>query len=346
MWYHSLHTPFLLAFINLSKIVCSHSLGDGIYLDMRENDVHPIDPEVYSNLYTYAHLVDIAYCISEIHGIDPPFKCDLNCEKRFPNMTLVYQWYFPESVTGYIATTYDNIFNYDIAGPRKMIIISLRGTRSIFDTYADMKVDMINYSNLGLNLPFCGRGCKVHNGFYKYFTTTLSNINEYIVKEIGDEDYELIIVGHSLGGSIALLLGLHYLDIGFDKLTLVTMGQPLTGNYDFVNWADRVLGSYNDLKHNEFKRKFLRVIHKNDVITTIPRSRNPFIQYHQFDNQIYLNCSTTNVRPRLNQVFDCVDGANQDCIAHDFPYLTLDRHDYLQAHITYFRRMGLCGIVK
>lgn len=317
-----------------------------MYFGLQERNVYPIDPEIYSNLYTYAHLIDISYCISEVHGIDPPFKCDLNCEKRFPNMTLVYQWYFPESVTGYIATTYDNIFNYNIAKPKKTIIISLRGTRSIFDTYADMKVDLIHYSNLGINLPSCGSGCKVHNGFYNYFATALNNINQYVVDEIDEDDYELIILGHSLGGSVALLLGLHYLDVGYDKMTLVTMGQPLTGNFDFVNWADKALGSHNGLKHDSFDRKFLRIIHKNDVITTIPRSRNPFIQYQQFKNQIYLNCSTSNARPQLSQVFDCVDGANQNCIANDFFYFAFDRRDYLQAHITYFRRMGLCGVMK
>ncbi|KAI5964550.1 KAR5 [Candida theae] len=267
-------------------------LDNKVYFDMRGDTVYPIDPEIYSNLYTYAHLIDISYCISEVHGIGPPFKCDLNCEKRFPNMTLVYQWYFPDSVTGYVASTYDNIFNYDTSSPKKTVVVSLRGTRSIFDTYADMKVDMTRYANPGMHLSSCGSGCKVHDGFYKYFKTTLNNINDYVINEVGDEDYELVIVGHSLGGSIALLLGLHYLDIGYEKLTLVTMGQPLTGNHDFVNWADGVLGSQSELKHNEFKRKFLRVIHKNDVITTIPRSRNPFIQYHQFGNQIYLNYTT------------------------------------------------------
>ncbi|KAG5419687.1 KAR5 [Candida metapsilosis] len=238
-------------------LVFTFAHAEQVYFNLPENNVHSIDPEIFSNLYTYAHLIDISYCISEVHGIDPPFKCDLNCEKRFPNMTLVHQWYFPDSVTGYIASTYDNIFNYE--KHRKTVVVSLRGTRSIFDTYADMKVDMTRYSNPGIHLPLCGDGCRVHDGFYKYFTTTLNNINDYIVNEIGDEDYELIIVGHSLGGSIALLLGLYYLDMGYDKLTLVTMGQPLTGNYDFVNWADGVLGSQTKLKHNEFERKFLRV---------------------------------------------------------------------------------------
>ena len=105
---------------------------------------------------------------------------------------------------------------------------------------------MIPYSNTGTKLPLCGFDCKVHRGFHDYYTRTLSIIHPYIMEELNncieDDNYELIILGHSLGGSIAYLLGLHYLDLGFDKLTLVTMGQPLLGNENFVSWGDKVLG--------------------------------------------------------------------------------------------------------
>ena len=103
----------------------------------------PMNTQIYSNLFTYAHLIDISYCISQGKKISKPFNCDLNCEKRFPNMTLVHQWCFADSVCGYVATTYRNIFfNNRTDGeenPRKCIIVSLRGTRSIFDTYKDLK---------------------------------------------------------------------------------------------------------------------------------------------------------------------------------------------------------------
>ena len=84
-----------------------------------------------------------------------------------------------------------------------------------------------------------------------------------------------------------------------------------------------MLGSVNEAKHNEFKRKFLRVIHKNDVITTLPRDQNIFNRYSQFNNQIYLNCSETDTRPTINEVIDCYDGINNQCVAKDFPFWCL-----------------------
>ena len=185
----------------------------------------------------------------------------MNCEKRFPNISLVYQFYFDDSVTGYIAKTTSNIFRYnETSAEDKTIIVALRGTRSIFDTLTDLKVDMIPYSNTGTKLPLCGFDCKVHRGFHDYYMRTLSIIHPYIMEELNgcveDDNYELIILGHSLGGSIAYLLGLHYLDLGFDKLTLVTMGQPLLGNENFVSWGDKVLGVLMKLNITNLKGNF------------------------------------------------------------------------------------------
>ncbi|KAK6464582.1 triacylglycerol lipase [Scheffersomyces coipomensis] len=315
-----------------------------------------IDSDIYSNLFTYAHLIDISYCISSISGIKEPFECDLACESRFPNVTLVYQWYYDDSVTGYIATTYSNIFNYNDTNSaggsekkKKTIIVSLRGTRSIFDSYTDIKVDMTSYSNLNIHLPKCGTHCKVHQGFYDYYLHTLLNIHRILDKELVDasEDYELLIVGHSMGGSVALLLALHYLDLGFDKLTVITMGQPLVGNKEFVNWVDLVMGSYNPPIHNSFSRKYFRVVHKDDIVATIPNSDGLLNQYSQFDNQIYLNCSSSTSMPSPKQVVDCVFGDNSKCIKRDFQGIRLIDYmskDYFRSHNTYFRRLGMCGM--
>ncbi|RCK58098.1 Lipase A [Candida viswanathii] len=351
VWY--MLFPLLLHLCILAKSVTLYPITDDnlVIIDSR-NSIRSIDSEIYSNLYTYAHLIDISYCISEINRIGEPFDCNLNCEKRFPNVSLVYQFYFDDSVTGYIATTHSNIFNYNetASGSKKTVIVSLRGTRSIFDTMADLKLDMIPYTNNGVKVPLCGHNCKVHRGFFDYYTRTLSLIHPYIIQELrsaeeDDEDYELLILGHSLGGSVAYLLGLYYADLGYDKMTLVTMGQPLLGNQEFVEWGDEVLGSRFEAKHNDFKRKFLRVIHKDDVVTTIPKDPNIFNHYYQFDNQIYLNSSEDDTRPMLSEVVDCLYGTNNQCIAKDFPLFAFARHNYLRIHITYFRRMGLCGLL-
>ncbi|KAG7665662.1 uncharacterized protein J8A68_000868 [[Candida] subhashii] len=269
-------------------------------------------------------------------------------------MTIVYQWYFEDSVAGYIATTYENIFNKTDEKPTKTIIVSLRGTKSITDTYIDMKVDMKAYSNLGQHLPFCGHECRVHKGFHEYYSRTLSLIHQYIIEELQDveDDYELIILGHSLGGSVAVFLGLNYLDLGYDKLSLITMGQPLIGNKPFTEWTDIVFGSISPPESVE--RKYLRVIHKEDIVTVIPsKNKISLDPYWQFDNQIYLNCSSGEQNPGQEQVVDCITGENELCIAKDFSLgryikkmlLLLHPQNYLQTHITYFRRMGFCGII-
>lgn len=308
----------------------------------------PIDNEVYSNMFTYAHLIDISYCISSTSRIEEPFKCDLNCENRFPNVSLVYQWYDSDSVCGYIATTYSNIFNYDLAdgAPKKTIILSLRGTKSLYDSYTDIKVDMVPYINAGVKLPDCGASCKVHRGFYDYYLNVLLKIDKHMKSELDtDENYELLIVGHSLGGSIALMIGLYYLDLGYNKMSLITMGQPLVGNEPFVNWVDNVMGSNEPVVHNAFNRKYFRVIHKDDVVATVPRYSSFKEHYSQFDNQIYLNCSATREVPLLDQVVDCLSGDNAACIEGDVKSsIGFGSKDYLRIHTTYFRSMGLCGI--
>lgn len=307
----------------------------------------PIDREVYTNLYTYAHLIDIAYCVDKFHRIELPFECELNCASRFPDMILVHQWFFDDAVCGYIATTTTNIFRYNDTHPadtkgKKTVVVSLRGTRSLHDTMADLKVEMIPYLPLVISSPLCGKKCKVHKGFWIYFYNTLNEIDKVITKELDSDNCELVIVGHSLGGSVGLLLALHYLALGHSKITLVTMGQPLVGNKEFTTWADFVLGSYMPVAHNTFDRKFIRVIHKNDFVATIPRvGTKIFEKYHQFDNQVYLDVAADNSHPPPECVVDCFTGENDQCIAGDSHNYD---GNYLITHNTYFRPMGRCGI--
>lgn len=320
-------------------------------VDIRPIDAtpQPIDRQIYLNLFTYAHLLDIAYCVSGLTGIEEPFSCDLDCAQRFPNMTLVHQWSFKDSVTGFIATTHANIFDYnETTTAKKTVVVSLRGTRSIFDSLADLKTDMVPYSNLRYSLPYCGPGCKVHDGFFGFFQHTLLNIHDVLENELrGEENYELVVLGHSMGGSIGLLLGLHFLDLGYENLTLVTMGLPLVGNKDFATWADTVLGSSLDPRHNSYQRKYFRVVHRNDIVPTLPRSSNPLDGYAQFENQIYLNCSSSMTVPPPETVLNCLTSDNRHCLAGDFESIGIIgslRKNYYEAHNTYFRKLGLCGV--
>ncbi|GEQ72017.1 hypothetical protein JCM33374_g5703 [Metschnikowia sp. JCM 33374] len=301
-----------------------------------------------SNLETLQERISDLKGISSYHQIEEPFQCEL-CTPLSSNMSLVCQWYFDDSVCGYISKTFSNIFNYDTSDhceEKKTIVVSLRGTRSLHDTIADLKVDMVKYENTGANMPLCGPKCKVHNGFWTYYKNTLDVMESRLQAEIemSFPNYEVIFVGHSLGGSVALLLALHFLDMGFSNLTLVTMGQPLVGNEEFTTWADDILGSSLPVSHNSFARKFVRVVHKGDLVSMVPRSGKFFERYHAFENQIYINASAEIEVPEWEQVVDCFSGDNPSCISGDFALPFIPMNDYYHNHNTYFRHMGLCGI--
>lgn len=328
-------------------------------------DPIPVPLHIYQHLYTYAHLLDIAYCIDSLRRINPPFDCELDCKSLFPDLQLVYQWFFDDSVCGYIASSQRGLFNSSneflqkneyppkdpflkkleyLQNDHHTVIISLRGTRSVLDTLTDLKFDMTPYLLPGTHIPMCGSQCKVHAGFHEYYRNTFDVIHPYIVSELkkGGPNTKLVLVGHSLGGAVALLLSLHYLALGVKNLEVVTMGQPLVGNQEFVDWADSVLGSQYSLNEKTANRKWLRVIHRDDMVTTVPRGS--FLQrYSQFNNQIYLNASAANAAPRQDQIVDCRSGNNAQCIAGDVLQFR-PATDYILSHNTYFRHLGLCGI--
>ena len=345
MW--KLFWHIFLAWVCFYPRVRSINLEQEI-LRSKWEDPEAIYPEIYNDMFTYAHLIDISYCITSYGGIREPFDCPLECSQRYPNMSLIYQFHFDNSVGGYISTTtLDPInckqFANDKGGNRKYVIVSLRGTRSIYDFLSDVRTEMTPYSNEGRYIRSCGPNCKIHKGFSDYYENTLAIIESRLDEELSTikEDYEILILGHSLGGAVALLLALHYLDKGYTSLALVTMGQPLVGNADFTNWVDEVMSSHKPVRCN-YDRKYMRIIHKEDLVSTIPLRDNFHNEYCQFNNQIYINCSSSTVIPPPQAVIDCHDGQNIDCIKGDFNGFRPS--NYYQNHNTYFRHMGLCQL--
>lgn len=335
----------LLGFLGLGLGLWSPSI---ISLEGTHQWPTTIDKKLYEDLFTYSHLVDIAYCVSNIGKIDLPFQCPLNCSELFPNMTLSYQWAFDSSVGGYISSTYGDIFQYNEEEHNnefKKIIVSLRGTHSLHDSLIDVETNMVDYKNNGNLLPDCEK-CAVHEGFMNVYEKTLENIESILELEINETPlYEVYFMGHSLGGSVALLLALHFLDKGYHNLKVVTFGQPLVGNKEFVSWADQVLQSNLSIDSLSSNRKYFRVIHKHDIVTVIPKISENIKEYAQFDNQIYLNISSDTIEPVHNEVVDCKLGKNLQCILGDLKEITL-KFNYYKDHNTYFRKLGLCSFKR
>lgn len=222
----------------------------------------------------------------------------------------------------------------------RTVVVALRGTRSLADTLADLNIDMTPYVSAGGSVPPCGDLCKVHAGFHASYRAVVDVVEPFLETELqkGGPHTNVVVVGHSLGGAVALLVALHCLALGVENTRVVTMGQPLVGNRPFAEWADYVLGS--ELPVGHCRRRWTRVVHKNDIVATVPRGA--FLHHYvQFHNQVYVNTSAADYAPALEDVIDCRTRDNPRCIAGDV--LRAGMAGYLLAHNTYFRHLGLCG---
>jgi len=161
----------------------------------------------------------------------------------------------------------------------KQIILVFRGTVSIKDGLQDLKFAQYTPS---IVKEITDRKAKLHRGFSDYLLSEtkvektsqldqiLSVLKEvYAYKAPGRDysDYELIITGHSLGGSLAQLLsfilaGLKEAEFIPKPVKAVTYASPVVGNKHFFS-------AYQDLE-KENKVRHIRVSNNSDVIPGTP----------------------------------------------------------------------------
>lgn len=129
--------------------------------------------------------------------------------------------------------------------------ISFKGTSSFENWIEDLKIDLVPYKN-GL----------VHKGFLE--------ITQNLLNDTVNNIYEcrnIILTGHSLGGAIALLMGIELNDMGYNVKTY-TFGQPKIGD----NNLNRMIGFQN-----------YRFVHDKDIVPHLP----PFPEYQHQCNEIF-----------------------------------------------------------
>lgn len=304
----------------------------------------PITEPLYSRLVKYAHLIDIAYCISGVTRIQPPFECENGCD-AFNDTEVLFQWSSDDldmwrrpwdalrpqfrivndrfATTGYIAAWH----------PRETIVIVLRGTRSFKDTIVDLNTDMVEFG------PDCP-ACKVHSGFLHSFRKTWLHIQQTVQQAlVMYPAYKVVVMGHSMGGAVSVLLGVELLKFkhDIDDLEVITMGQPMVGNKIFAHYVDSLLHLRGPGAFEE--GKLLRVTHKNDPIVKLPLSDSYIIgeRYAHSSNEIFID-ELGHHLPDIGNVVYC-EGSEDDYCSHGMKF-TRDNTE----HLNYFRRMGMCGI--
>ncbi|KAH3684103.1 hypothetical protein WICPIJ_004927 [Wickerhamomyces pijperi] len=326
----------------------------------------PISPALYADLISYSKLIDISYCISPWSRIQFPFQCDGDCSE-FHRTELIYQWNSNDftrsqiidarqgndfSTTGYIAVSHD----------LKSIVVSLRGTRSFKDSLINLNTDMIPYRASSAN----NNNMWVHRGFYFSYLDTWERIKWHIALQISKfPQYQLLVLGHSMGGAIANFVTLRIVEEGIkvqghvSGVLGVSMGQPMIGNSEFSNYVNQMLNLSSNWTSLSCQNqpKFIRVTHKHDPVVKLPflsvrldtssepRSSTPGELnddnlYSHCNGEIYINEVGSEV-PLKQNVYHCEGNHDQRC-SNDGTNTGLDPRDNTE-HLNYFKRLGTCG---
>jgi hypothetical protein len=180
------------------------------------------DPD-FSRIHEFAALANIAY-----HS-----ETDLSA-KVLPN--------------GYSLSSYQTIPRLEVAyliathAETGDQVIAVRGTHNAENAIVDISLKL---------QPDKKAGVKLHNGF----AVTARNIYAQL-KGTLDKEKPIHTTGHSLGGAVALILGM-YLDVdGFKMGDIITFGQPKVSNIEGSK-------TYQHLKH-------LRIVTPLDLVPLVP----------------------------------------------------------------------------
>ncbi|CAG7928162.1 unnamed protein product [Penicillium olsonii] len=260
--------------------------------------------DVFDSLEELSRLVDISYCVGTT-GVRQPFQCLSRCDD-FPDFELITTWntgiLLSESC-GYIALSHST----------KRILIAFRGTYSITNTIIDLSAYPQAY------IPYQGEpdapgpkcaNCTVHAGFMNSWLNTritvLPRVSEALQKY---PDYEVTLVGHSLGGAVAALAGLEMRLKGWDPL-VTTFGEPMVGNEDFVRFFDEQFGFGDAVGIPPMKgRRLRRVTHINDPVPLLPLWE---WGYRAHAGEIFI--SRSELPPTLEDMHLCVGDNDLRCI--------------------------------
>jgi len=150
------------------------------------------------------------------------------------------------------------------------LIVSISGTSSVKHALQDLRVVRTPHPS--------GRGT-VHSGFWTLYQGIKTRVIAGIQKGVeGHFPTEIVLTGHSMGGSIAYLLCIDLLSdkdlLSFDiKLQVAVFGSPRTGDADLVSYFRELIASYRKRKGKDNDFKEYSVKGYNDGVPALPPTR-------------------------------------------------------------------------
>ncbi|KAI7549862.1 extracellular lipase [Hortaea werneckii] len=286
-----------------------------------------VSAPLFSELEELARVVDITYCSP---AIAKPFTCLSRC-KDFPQFELITTWDTGPLLSdsaGYLALDHG----------RARIIVAFRGTYSLANTVADLSTIPQKYEPYpgeDENVAAVGKrssqhylgiaqdafplspqtsdeakchNCTVHMGFQRSWTNTRTAILPDLQQQmLLHPDYELNLIGHSLGGAVAALAGLEMLARGAEP-KVTTYGEPRVGNRNLARYIDRRFGLEDHDDSMEWR--YRRVTHIDDPVPLLPLTE---WGYAAHAGEIFI--SKKALSPDLRDLIICDGDSDPECIA-------------------------------
>ena len=180
----------------------------------------------------------------------------------------------------------------------KLIVIAFRGSKSIDNWAANLDFQMEDVS-------FCS-GSRTHSGFLESWNEVQAGVVDAVkAAQAQYPDFKIVATGHSLGGAMATIAtaALRTIDIPVD---LYTYGSPKSGN---EAWAKFL--SQTD------KGVSFRVVHKDDIVPTLPPSIPFFMPYEHVQPEYYISAGN-NVQVTVDDIkmIPNGDSGGMDILAH------------------------------
>lgn len=191
--------------------------------------------------------------------------------------------------------------------PRR-IILAFRGTYSIANTIVDLSTVPQEY------LPYPANGhdhkctnCTVHAGFMTSWKHTRPHIIPHLERLVTEyPDYQITVVGHSLGGAVAALAALDFQARGWNP-QVTTFGEPRIGNQALMKYIDHRFELGTEKSKNSTYR---RVTHVDDPVPLLPLEE---WGYRMHAGEVYI--SKAELSPSVTDLQHCVGDEDPRCIA-------------------------------
>lgn len=289
-----------------------------------------ISVDLFRSLERTSRIVDITYCVGT-SGVSRPFSCASRCND-FPSFNLVTTWntgVLLSDSCGYIAVDHgkrrpgdEDRFGGEVG--EEAIIVAFRGTYSITNTVVDLSTIPQEY----VPYPSPDDGdepgkkpnkdrrcddCTVHMGFLASWRQARKLVLPELKRLRADyPEYAVHLVGHSLGGAVAMLAALELkVSLGWENVIVTTFGEPKVGNHGLCDYLDSVfeLDKEDEEGRNPMNRTYRRVTHADDPVPLLPLTE---WGYRPHAGEFYI--SKSELSPSIEDVIVCMGDNDSRCI--------------------------------